>query len=838
MPKDNASHRSRVTDDAQDAGLRRIIFGLAALVLALALVTTAATTYLLGSSIRRTTEERLQARATALARNIDQRLRTYTAALDTIAESHSLREEFDLLTVEWEARRVGALFDGWFVLSRGGDDMEILMSTARADGSVPPPEPRTNYPEVMRAEEESISTGKAAVSDAFRGRIVRELIITIVKPVEIPTMSAAFMYFSVTLRDITSWMEETVLDEGEFAAIADGTRRVITRSENSDDFQLAELPDWYIAFSHGRDSGIAVGPPVYGGEARMFAMQRLEVAPGWTLTISRPLPNWLSAAYLSPWPLSSGIVVLLLGSVFAALFLDRRRTQAHAAVREVLLTEVHEADARKSRLMAVLAHDLRTPLVAMLGALDLFRGGTDPTAQERILHRLKADGHGMLTLIDDVLELARLGAGEARLRPEPFAPSALLTQVADLVRPSAEGHGTAIGIQSDNVPMLKGDVASLRRVLMNFATNAVKATRGGSVKLSATLGSASENGLTVTFAVTDTGSGIAPEDIPRLFRDFGMLERDATRSDGTGLGLAICRRLATAMGGEVGVESKLGEGSRFWLRVTLPRVEAVSDPDHKPEDPLAVLVGLKVLVAEDHDLIRKLTCAELARAGMLPTEAADGVIAVELAEAEKFDLILMDLQMPRLDGDEAAVRIRSGNGPSAQARILCVTAHQTPEIALMLSDLAFDACVRKPLELSQLAALMQGTSASSNATASGEDFDDEKLQRLRETVGDVMLTRSLKSFAADIETTRGDLASTIAKHDTFKASRLVHKLVGVGDILGARTLSAELRKFEDLILYGDIEELEGALEWINSVMTKTQAQLDNLITEADRQSEA
>lgn len=838
MPKDNASHRSRVTDDAQDAGLRRIIFGLAALVLALALVTTAATTYLLGSSIRRTTEERLQARATALARNIDQRLRTYTAALDTIAESHSLREEFDLLTVEWEARRVGALFDGWFVLSRGGDDMEILMSTARADGSVPPPEPRTNYPEVMRAEEESISTGKAAVSDAFRGRIVRELIITIVKPVEIPTMSAAFMYFSVTLRDITSWMEETVLDEGEFAAIADGTRRVITRSENSDDFQLAELPDWYIAFSHGRDSGIAVGPPVYGGEARMFAMQRLEVAPGWTLTISRPLPNWLSAAYLSPWPLSSGIVVLLLGSVFAALFLDRRRTQAHAAVREVLLTEVHEADARKSRLMAVLAHDLRTPLVAMLGALDLFRGGTDPTAQERILHRLKADGHGMLTLIDDVLELARLGAGEARLRPEPFAPSALLTQVADLVRPSAEGHGTAIGIQSDNVPMLKGDVASLRRVLMNFATNAVKATRGGSVKLSATLGSASENGLTVTFAVTDTGSGIAPEDIPRLFRDFGMLERDATRSDGTGLGLAICRRLATAMGGEVGVESKLGEGSRFWLRVTLPRVEAVSDPDHKPEDPLAVLVGLKVLVAEDHDLIRKLTCAELARAGMLPTEAADGVIAVELAEAEKFDLILMDLQMPRLDGDEAAVRIRSGNGPSAQARILCVTAHQTPEIALMLSDLAFDACVRKPLELSQLAALMQGTSASSNATASGEDFDDEKLQRLRETVGDAMLTRSLKSFAADIETTRGDLASTIAKHDTFKASRLVHKLVGVGDILGARTLSAELRKFEDLILYGDIEELEGALEWINSVMTKTQAQLDNLITEADRQSEA
>jgi signal transduction histidine kinase len=230
--------------------------------------------------------------------------------------------------------------------------------------------------------------------------------------------------------------------------------------------------------------------------------------------------------------------------------------------------------------MAVLAHDLRTPLVAMLGTLDLFRDGTDQSAQERILHRLKADGHGMLNLIDDVLELARLGAGEARLRPEPFAPIALLTQVGDLVRPSAERHGTEVVVQVDDFPMLSGDVASLRRVLLNFATNAVKATRGGSVQLSATLGSAGAYGPTVTFAVTDTGCGIAPEDIPRLFRDFGMLERDGPTADGTGLGLAICRRLATAMGGEVGVESTLGEGSRFWLRVTLPEADtAVSDPD-------------------------------------------------------------------------------------------------------------------------------------------------------------------------------------------------------------------------------------------------------------------
>lgn len=835
MPKVRHSSSFRYTKDVPDAGFHRSVLVSIALVLTLAISTTTTITYLVGSSISRTTEESLQERATALARTIDQRLRTYSAALDTIAESHSLRNEFDLSGLEGEARRVGALFGGWFVLSRAGDVMEILMSTANADGSIPPPVSRTAYPEVARAEAESLRTGTAAVSDVFKGRIVGELVITIVKPVEIANLAPGFMYFSVTLRDITAWMEETVLDEGEFAAIADGTRRVIARSESNEGSQLLALLEWYIDFSQGRDSGIAVGPPAYGGPPRLFAMQRLDVAPTWTLAISRPKPSLISAAYLSPWPIISGVLVLLVGSALAGLYLDRRRSHAQAAAREALLTEVRAADARKSRLMAVLAHDLRTPLVAILGSLDLFWDTVDHTAKERISwRRVKADGQRMLNLIDDVLELARLGAGEARLRPEPFALTSLLTEVGDLIRPSAARHGTEVVVQIDDSPILRGDVASLRRVLLNFATNAVKATHGGSVRLSATLGAVGLDGHTVTFAVTDTGCGIAPNDIPRLFRDFGTLERDDPSADGTGLGLAICRRLAAAMGGEVGVESTLGEGSRFWLRVTLPEaVEAVLDPRNGTKNSLAVLAGLKVLVAEDHDLIRQLTCANLARAGMLPTEAADGIVAVELAEAKKFDLILMDLQMPRLDGDQAAARIRGGDGPSAHARIFCVTAHQSPEIALMLRDLAFDACVRKPLDLAQLAALMQEIPTSSTATMSLEDFDADNLKQLRKTDGGALLTRTLKGFAAEIETTRTDLAEMISKRDTLEAGRLIHKLVGLGDVVGARTLSAELRKFEDLIRDDDIVALEGALEWIDDIMAKTRVQLDHLIAEQE-----
>lgn len=223
----------------------------------------------------------------------------------------------------------------------------------------------------------------------------------------------------------------------------------------------------------------------------------------------------------------------------------------------------------------------------------------------------------------------------------------------------------------------------------------------------------------------------------------------------------------------------------------------------------------------------------LARAGMLPTEAADGIVAVELAEAKKFDLILMDLQMPRLDGDQAAARIRGGDGPSARARIFCVTAHQSPEIALMLRNLAFDACVRKPLDLAQLAALMQEIPTSSTATMSLEDFDADNLKQLRKTDGGALLTRTLKGFAAEIETTRTDLAEMISKRDTLEAGRLIHKLVGLGDVVGARTLSAELRKFEDLIRDDDIVALEGALEWIDDIMAKTRVQLDHLIAEQE-----
>ena len=540
---------------------------------------------------------------------------------------------------------------------------------------------------------------------------------------------------------------------------------------------------------------------------------------------------------------TSGVVVTFL-DVTSLAELEEQRVQLieeasnrEAQMQDKRLEEVREADDRKALFMAVLAHDLRTPLIAILGMLDLLREDTEKETRDRMLQLLKNNGHGMLWLIDDVVELAKLTAGEARLRPEPIAIGELLKEVSDIVRPSADLNGTKVMIECGDLPLLLGDRMSLQRVLLNFATNAVKAAPGGSILLSAQLEEIGESGHTVTFAVTDTGFGISPEDIPQLFHDFSRLEGNGINEEGTGLGLAICRRLATAMGGEVGVESTPGKGSRFWMQLMLPEADnAESVAAVETCSNIDVLAGLSVLVAEDHDIIRQLTCLSLERVGMRPTEAADGLIAVELAEAEEFDLILMDLQMPRLDGHEAAARIRRGTGRSSGAQIICVTAHQSPEVAMLVSEMNFDACLPKPLDIERLAAVVSGKEPAPVTASSFEEFDFEALAQLSEIDGGTMLAHTLKSFSAEIETARTELTLLIAKQEHAQAGRLVHRLIGFGDFLGARKFSSEMREFEVLIDVGNIAVLDERLGWMNDIMTATQMRLEQLIKETRQKS--
>lgn len=777
------------------------------------------------------TETELQALATALARSVDLKLTGYEAALQTVAQKASLRVDFDLDAVAAHAERVGTLFGGWFTVATGGDTLKVLMTTAPRGGRLPPAEQRTNFPEIMRAEAESIRTGRGAVSDAFPGRVMGELVVTVATPLDAPMTPSPFLYFSVTLRDITSWLEDAGLQPGDFAAIADGSRRVIARSRDNRDFLLAELPEWYVAFSSARDRGVAVGASGNGGPPRIFAMQRLVVAPGWTLAVSRSIPSVWTAAYRSAWPALSVLVALVLGGGTAALLLDRRRARAEAdrtarvaVEREGLLRELRAADARKARLMAMLAHDLRTPLVALLGSLDLLQDGQDATGRPHELERMAREGHGMLQLIDDVLELARLGAGDVRLRPERFDPASVIEDTAALIRPQADRRGTAVEVDAMNTPALVGDAAALRRIVLNFASNAVKATEGGRIRLTVRSQPTDDDHCTVTFTVADTGRGIAAADIPLLFRDFGVLDRDTMTTGGTGLGLAISRRLADAMGGTIDVESALGKGSSFRLLVALPQAAALQSTDGIPaaENPLTSLKDLSILVAEDQEMIRRLTCMNLARHGAHPVEASDGVEAVERASAKRFDLILMDLRMPRLDGAAAAALIRRGNGRSAHAPIVGVTAHQTPTTVAMLSDFAMDACLPKPLDLKRLDAFLKSFHCQLPSRPAADTLlDPVVLDDVEAIDGGATLVQSLVDLSEKLATAETELADRIEAHDLQGVAHLAHRLAGLCSSLGARSLGEKLQSLETLCGTGDPLTLREALAAMTPVIRLT-----------------
>lgn len=560
-------------------------------------------------------------------------------------------------------------------------------------------------------------------------------------------------------------------------------------------------------------------------------IKRTSKTPHWVL--SRAVPLMDSEGEITEW-------------FGAASDITQRRLAEDMVQRETLrlLAETQTADGRKAQLMAVLAHDLRTPILVILEAMDLFKMGADKGMQTHVLSRIERDGHHILEMIDDVLELARLGAGEVIAKPEPFSVKSLLEGVSDLIQTQAGRKGTTVNVVAPDMLSLVGDTTSLRRVLLNFATNAVKATQGGTIELSATIDETSANGEVVVFSVVDTGLGIAPRDIEKLFTDFGMLESSGVAWEGTGLGLAICRRLAEAMGGEVGVESDLGKGARFWIKLVLPNaagfVAAISERPSVTADPATVLAGLRVLVAEDHEIIRLLTRTNLTRLGASVVEATDGVEAVEIAAREAFDLILLDISMPRLDGDQAALQIRSGAGPSAQAQLIGITAHQTPLDSARMNNSALNACITKPLNFVQLANLLHGITKRKDPeerSISDELFDAETIKYLRSIDDGVLLSRALKDLAREIADAEGILDELITEGKTIDAGKFAHKLAGICEVLGAQKMAAHLRSFEDLASISEADDLRQAFTMIRPVFRSMLIALTEAISENQERKE-
>ncbi len=414
--------------------------------------------------------------------------------------------------------------------------------------------------------------------------------------------------------------------------------------------------------------------------------------------------------------MDSAGTVLRYVSIRTDITARKQTEQAMLAAKE----EAESANIAKSRFLATMSHEIRTPMNAILGMAQVLLM-PKITESERLdyARTIVSSGHTLLTLLNDILDLSKIEAGKVNLESIPFEPEQVISETRALFAEISVGKGLQISSEWNGPPKCYlGDPHRLRQMLSNLVGNAIKFTTQGAIRIEAREVDCNAHSATLEFAIIDTGPGIANDKQDLLFRSFSQTDNSITRSyGGTGLGLSIVKNLAQLMGGEVGVQSEEGRGSRFWFRISaeLPEPDAVSTWSEMPASGMKAAGSIptqlagRVLVVEDNSVNQKVLSVLLSKMGVKVVLANDGQQGLDaVLRGESVDLILMDLQMPIMDGYVATQKIRQWEASNGRPRlpIIALTASAFLEDRMRCMAVGMDNFVFKPIQFETLVAVL------------------------------------------------------------------------------------------------------------------------------------